>query len=346
MHPEEAGRALRLRAAVCLYGQTACGLSLFLLERAGTPNYLSVLAAAPFLALCRLGVRRRRREMGRTEELLLALTHHLDALSAFAALYALCHALLPDHSPWLLSLLLGSLAAFAARDRALTAASRPTAFFLLAALGFCALSALGQGNAAYLFPLLGEGERSILWGGWWACGCAAGPCLMLLEEKKPPSPRSACRDPLAFSLLLGALSAFLCALLLPGRALTRPAAVSERLTLWSRFASSAAAWPLLAAGLLLLLFYTHASALRAAGRALSKALGGAEEPGWPLWALLALPPMVLGAAADAGIGNLLLAALPLRAAAAALLLLLLQIKKRPRRTPDPNPPGKEALPHA
>lgn len=331
----EDARERSLRAGIGLYGQVLIGFCLFLAEYAGTPAWLSILGAFPFLWLC-LFLASRARPMGPVARLTAAAVFWLDALAAYLTLCALCMALLPDHSPWLLSILLAAFAAGTGRETGGTVSvlSRPAALVIFLPLVYCAAAALPEGSLGRLFPLLGEGPERIALGAAWACGCVSSACFPWLHEKdglrRPP------RLPVGAALLLGGLTGLFFAYLLPYPMLSRPALFARRLMLAEQFSSSAAIWPLLTAVLLFLLLYALVSSLRAGAGCVAAVRGrGKAAPG--IEALMLLPMLPMGAAQSRIAQEVLLILLPARALLTLLLLLFLQRKKAP---------GKGAAPHA
>lgn len=314
-----------IRAGIGLYGQMLTGLCLFLTKYAGTPAWLAVGLAGPFLLLCRFLGKRARPLRGRLRFLAAAGVAWLDALAAYTLLCALCVSLLPDLHPFLPAALTGAFAVYgvSGRDRAVTALSRPLAALMLLALVFAALTALPQGRIGRLFPLLGEGADRVALGAVWTWGCAATACFprLLRREEDALSPSGL---PLGAALLAAVLTALLHALLLPFPALVRPALAVDRLALLREASPPAAAWSLLTAALLLLLFYAVLSSLKMACRCIAGAGGGG---GWGAAVLLTLLMLPVGASQNQGVLRLLILALPLRAGIVLCLLVSLLGKR-------------------
>lgn len=326
MTPDRAGRF-----SLCLYAQLLAGITILGCRFGGQTLWLSALLTIPFLWLIHALNRKTQGPAPR----LLAAAALLDALAAYALLCRLCQFLLTDLPPAAVAALIAgfSLLCGAAEDRAVTVLSRPVILLTALPLLFAALLALPQGSVGRLFPLLGKGLPAVGAGGLWLLGCLSPACLCRATPRADGLAGKTPLRPLIVAALLAAATAALFSWLLPDSAQAAASAWVDRLTLPARFSLPAAAWPLLMAALILLLFYAHLSSLHAACLILLPGNRRAARRRFA-YAALALLLLLLGALKDAAAERALLAALPFRSVPALAALILWRVKKAP--------PDKEA----
>lgn len=250
-------------SALHLYAQVSVGLSLYLYGEVSAPSWLSVLLAAPALALLAVLLHRGAARKGPGLSWLPGIAFLLDTLYAF---FALC-SLLRDLSTGLdvrvvsplYALLLGG-ALFCVPDRdALPRLGKMLLPLLLPLLIFCLSCALGRGRADRFFPLLGFGPLPILNGTMWVLGASATALTPLLSPAQSPKkalPR------LLLALLFASVTAAAAAWLLPARALSAPRTAGWRLMLIAHLTPSVPCWSAQAAALLLLLMLSVCTGAR------------------------------------------------------------------------------------
>ena len=335
-----AARGQGALAGLSLYGQVFIGLSLYLYDHVSTPGYISILLTAPFLVavcLAAQGIARRTEGKGivsavgaqgaRAVLLILAAVGWLDAQLAFFALCALAEEALPQANPLGIAMGIAAADALALSEKekdALPRVGQLLRWIILPFLLYAFLTALPRGNAGHLFPLWGQGGKSIFRGTGWMCGCLAGACWPLLKPEGVPAPlyqkKRVLLVPTLLALLLGALTALAGAYLLPFHALARPETMGWRMLLFSNMSASVTAWSLLVTALLFLLLVTLSAGVSQAAGAIAWA-AGKKAPGPALLILLLLLMVPAGALKMKSIQNALIFLAPWRGAAVLAALI-------------------------
>lgn len=189
-------------------------------------------------------------------------------------------------------------------------------WFLIAAFIFCALTVLPQGEAGYLFPLLGYGPGHTLGCAVRAAGCvwAAAALPVLSDQRGGAAPRGLLSSVLG--LLLAALFFLCCAFVLPGAALSGPSGYALRLQLLTEMSPNTLSWSLMLMAEMLLFLTAFSSCADFLRNFLAQALRARRVPLLP-FALVCLPFALRGMGESEA---LFLHVLPWRYPAAAALL--------------------------
>ena len=261
------------RCALCglsVYAQIFIGLALYLYTHVSTPGYLSILLSLPYALLLLFLARKTAAQSGgqglvlpRLAAFPFLLLHLFNAQLVSLSLCAILMDAMPEQSLWKMALLLSPALAWAnsgRREDALSRLSRFLKWVILVLLGYALVTAFPYGSAAYFFPLLGYGWKSVGQGALWMCGAVSGCVWPLLtpQNSQTLSPmltkKSAAVKPALLSILAGCGTMLVSVWLMPVYAMSRPETLGWRLMLATNMTPSIPAWSMVVIGILLLFF--------------------------------------------------------------------------------------------
>ena len=280
-------------SALSVFAQLFIGMPLYLYANVGTPGYLSILLTIPYAllllvlakSLAKRGIARAAlfgcpaKSISKALFLLIAAFQAFDALLVFLTLCATLREIMPQESVTGLACAVAVFTALGIRNgekQGLLHLSRFIAWVVLALLLFCVVSSYACGRVDHLFPLLGYGEKPILIGAAWMCGCVGGCVwpLLLTEDRSALGHLTKKNSPLLRSFLVSVAFAVLWMLtadwLTPIYAMRRPETLGWRVLLIAQMTPSIPAWSMQVVGVTLLLLLALHERILLSSRAAAK----------------------------------------------------------------------------